>query len=250
MEAWITMPAAFALGVAASFYGSMTSGASMLSLPGLIWLGLPADVAVATNKLGDLGRFTTAGYRFNRAGKVVWRYVWILAPLATLGGIVGARLLTLIEPRQLNTAIGVLLLLLVALMYLRRDFGAVQGPRGRLRERIGYLVYFAAAVYGAALQLGSGPLILWVVMAFFGLTVLQANATSSICWLFLTVSSLAGFVYYGLVDYRLGLALGAGSAVGGYLGSHTAIKKGEHWTKNVLAVVIVLIAVKILLATD
>lgn len=53
MDSWFTAPAAFVLDVAASFHGGMTSGAGMLSLPGLLWSALPADAVLATNKLGD-----------------------------------------------------------------------------------------------------------------------------------------------------------------------------------------------------
>ena len=220
-----------------------------MSLPGLIFLGLPPEIAVATNKLADLGRFSLSSVKFVRSKKVVWKLVCSLAPIALLAGFLGARLLLEIDRELVKQSLGFIMLCLVPLGFTKRDFGTVTKDVSRSRFIVGHCVYFLISVYGGALQIGSGPMLLYAIIYFFGLTILQANATSSFCWLFITISALVTFIANDAIDWPVGIAMLFGSSIGGYLGAHTAVIKGDLWTKRFFAVVISLMAVKLLFFT-
>jgi len=190
MTFYITVTLAFLLSLASSFYGSIAGGASLLSLPGLIFLGIPPEVAVATNNLANLGRFSLSSVKFIRSKKIIWKYVYTLAPLGLLAGFLGARILLEIDRDLVKQSLGIVMLCLVPLGFTKKEFGTVAQAVSQRRFLAGHFVYFAVSIYGAALLIGSGPLILYIVIYFFGLTILQANATSSFCWLFITISAL------------------------------------------------------------
>jgi uncharacterized membrane protein YfcA len=69
----------FAIGVLASVVGTMVGGGSLLSIPFLIFLGLPPQVAIATDRFAGLGAGVTAFFRFRAAGRIMWRLVPQLA---------------------------------------------------------------------------------------------------------------------------------------------------------------------------
>ena len=69
----------------------------------------------------------------------------------------------------------------------------------------------------------------------FGVTIIQVAATQVVPFFVLTIASLAVFATSGIIDYRLGFALMAGTAVGGYLGVHIAIRSGEVWVRRLFA---------------
>jgi len=246
MTFYTTIILAFLLGLVASFYGSIAGGASFLSLPGLIFLGIPPEVAVATNNLANLGRFSLSSVKFIRSKKIIWKYVYTLAPLGLLAGFLGARILLEIDRDLVRQSLGIVMLCLVPLGFTKKEFGTVAQAVSQRRFLIGHFVYFAVSIYGAALQIGSGPLVLYLVIYFFGLTILQANATSSFCWLFITISALATFIANDAIHWPVGIAMLVGSSIGGYAGTHVAVSKGDLWTKRFFAIVISIMAIRLL----
>jgi uncharacterized membrane protein YfcA len=94
---------------------------------------------------------------------------------------------------------------------------------------------------------GSGTLIFYTLMMFFGITIIQVAATQILPFMVLTVSSLIVFALNGIIDYGIGIVLMAGTAVGGYLGAHIAIKSGERWVRRLFAAVVIGAGAKLLL---
>ena len=65
-------------------------------------------------------------------------------------------------------------------------------------------------------------------------------------WLFLSLVSLITFMANGIVDYPLGISLFLGMLVGGYLGAHTAVRKGEVRVKTIFTIIVILSGIKLL----
>lgn len=93
---------------------------------------------------------------------------------------------------------------------------------------------------------GAGPFSFYNSLFFFGFTIIEANATGIIPWFALSLSSLIIFARNGIIDYRNGIVLFVGMAVGGYLGAHTAIKKGDLWIKRLFILVVIISSIKLL----
>jgi uncharacterized membrane protein YfcA len=241
-----TALAVFLVAVAASTVGAMVGGGSLLSIPFLIFLGLPPQVAIATDRFAGLGVAATAGYRYGRARKIVWRHVPALSVASLLGSLIGASVLVGAEPGSLDTVIGVLLVVMVPLLFVSREFGVAPRAVSRPRQAIGLLLYFLIQVLAGFFGGGTLILIFYVLIAFFGVTVTQVVATQIVPFVVLTVSSVALFAARGLIDYPLGIVLTAGAAVGGWLGAHLAIAGGDRIVRRLLAVVVLASAAKLL----
>jgi uncharacterized membrane protein YfcA len=83
-------------------------------------------------------------------------------------------------------------------------------------------------------------------MTFFGLTIVEASATTMLPSLIMTVAGLVIFGLNGILNYESGVTIFFGMLVGGWLGAHTAVKKGNAWVKALLAVIVVISAIKLL----
>ncbi len=239
--------AVFLIGVAAAVIGAMVGGGSLLSIPFLVFLGLPPQVAIATDRFAGLGAAVTALYRFWRAGKIVWRFVPALAVASLAGSLIGATALVRVEPGSLRPVIGVLLLALLPLLFLGRGLGVAAREVGAARRRIGLGLYFLVQVLAGFFGGGTGTLIFMILMSCFGVTITQVAATQIVPFMVLSLSSLAIFAQAGIVDLRLGLVLLAGTAVGGVLGAHLAIRSGDVWVRRLFAVVVAASALRLLL---
>jgi uncharacterized membrane protein YfcA len=245
-----TVLAVFLVGVIASVLGAMVGGGSLLSIPLLVFLGLPPQVAIATDRFAGLGAGVTAFYRFRRAGKIVWRYVPALVVASLAGSLVGASVLVSTPPGSLRSVVGILLLVLLPLLFLKRDLGVVPREVSRPRMRLGLALYFLVQVLAGFFGGGTGTLVFYILMAFFGVTITQVAATQTLPFVALTVSSLTLFAIGEIIDYRMGLVLMAGTAVGGYLGAHFAVKSGDRWIRRLFSVVVLGSAVRLLFSPN
>jgi len=236
----------FLVGIFASFIGAIAGGTGLISIPISMLLGLPPQIAIASNKVGGIGTNLGAAARFWKSGYIVWKYVLAFSLMGIAGGFIGANILLEIGPALLNRSIGLILVVSAALMLTNRQVGTKEQKSSRFQKIIGSIIYFATFVYGGLFGGGAGIVILYILTGFFGLTLLEANATNTIAWVCLTVTSVIVFAAHGAIDFSAGIPLFVGMICGGYLGAHTAIKKGDAWVKGVLITVSLVFAIKLL----
>ncbi len=235
----------FLIGVIASILGSLVGGGSLLLIPFLIFIGLPPHVAIATDRFGSLGQTFTAFYKFRKAKKIHWKYVPILAVLSLAGSLIGANILLNINPKILQNIIGVILLLLIPFIFLKRDIGVKNIKQNKYKIAFGLLLYFLVQIFSGFFG-GVGTIIFYILIITFGFTIIEANATQIIPIFVLFISSLIIFAFKGIINYWIGAVLMIGMAVGGYIGAHIALKKGDNWVKGLFALLVVILSIKLL----
>jgi uncharacterized protein len=235
----------FLTGIAGGFIGGVTGGAGVLSIPVLIFLGLRADAAIATNTLTGFGLIAASLPRYSRAKQVRWRTGLKLIPLGALGGFIGATELVRINPDTLSVVVGILLLLMIPVILLNSEKGLKASRPGVNQAAFGYCLYFLIMVYGGFVGAGAGVFSLYTLVYFFGMTYIEAKGTISVPGLFLTAAAFIIFQTHGLVNYKLGLPMMAGMYIGADLGARTALKRGNAWVRVFLVVVTIASSVKL-----
>ncbi len=246
MDIIIPVMTTFFIGVFASFIGAIAGGGGLISIPFLIFLGLPPQVAIATNKFGGVGLSLGAAVRFSKENKIVWKAVMPLCLISIIGAYLGANILLDIDQAILSKMVGVVLLLLLPLTLIKKDIGLKIKDTRHIDKGIGYVLFFLLMIFGGFFGGGAGTLMFYILMYFFGFTIIQSNATSIIPWFVMSITSLIIFIINGIVVYQVGISLFAGMLAGGYLGAHTAIRKGDRWVRIIFLAVVLASAVKIL----
>ena len=113
----------FALGLFAAFIDSVVGGGGLIMLPGLLFLGVPPTNALATNKFaGSVGSFTST-VMFYRSGKINLKEVGKWFPLTFFGSIVGAYIVTLLDPNFLKPIMLLLLTFVLLFTVMKKDWG-------------------------------------------------------------------------------------------------------------------------------
>lgn len=243
----LNLLAAFLIGIFAGFIGALVGSGGLISIPFLIFLGLPSQVAIATHKFGSAGLKIGAVAKFWKTDHIQWAYFWPLSTLGFVAAFVGAQILIVIDRELLSQLVGILLLAVLPVLFVRKDTGLVHRSTSALKRVLGYLLYFLAQVFGAFFGGGAATMVFYILMTFFGLTVVEASATTMLPSLIMTLVALIIFGTHGLLDYRVGAVIFLGMLVGGWLGAHTAVKKGNKWVKTLFAIVVIISAVKLLL---
>lgn len=229
-------------GSVAGVINTLAGGGSLLSVPLLVFLGLPGDVANGTNRVGVLAQNATAMRGFQRAGLPGPRLA--LPVLATVlpGSWAGAWLISRLDATAFERLFG---LVMVALLIPtlrgglapRRD--ASTPPPWPVALRLS--VFFAIGLYGGAFQAGVG-LVLLAALQRSGIDLVAANSVKVVVIFALTAIALPVFLLAGQIAWAPALYLVVGFAVGGRLGAWIAVRGGERVIRPVMAVAVVALA--------
>lgn len=245
----------FFAGLAAGVINTVGGGGSVLTLPALIFAGLPPNVANATNRIGIIFQNITGIWRFQKGGIREDHLSWRVT-LAGLGGVViGARLAAIIPGEQFNVILGVLMLLLLILILKKPkprllkegapdNAWAVLSPG---RKWTVLATFFGLGIYSGFLQAGVGIMILVALGYLVEMDLVRGNYVKLVFILGLMIVALATFMLSGVeIEWIAGIAVTVGQILGAYVGSWVAIKKGERWIVIILTVAIVLSSAKLL----
>lgn len=234
------------VGLATGFLDSTVGGGGSVSIPSLIFLGLPPQVAIATDRLGSIGQTAAALAKFWKSGKIRWRYLPAFITVSLIGTAIGANILLSIDPKFLQKFIGIILLILLPIMFIKKDLGVKRYAVNTVRKIIGLVIYFFLNIFNGFLGVGTGGISYYNSVFSFGFTLIEANATNIIPWFLLSIFSLAIYARAGIVNYQSGAVLLVGMIIGGYVGAHVALKKGEKWIKRLFAIVVIVSCIRLL----
>jgi hypothetical protein len=253
---WIDALALLSVGAIAGALNVLAGGGSFLSLPLLIFLGLPPSVANGTNRIAILVQNMGAVWWFRSHGLVDRSWVPLVAPPVLGGAILGTWGAIEIGEEAFRRLLVVLMV--VATLWIlwdpiaRRRSDAIP-PGGSIAtggagRRVGLAVaFFAVGVYGGFVQAGVGFLLAAVAM-WAGLDLVRGNALKVLVVLILTPLSLALFAWSGKVDWVTGTPLAAGHLLGALAGVRLTVLKGHVWIKRFLTVTVIAFAIKLWVA--
>lgn len=235
-----------AVGVVAGIINILAGGGSLLTLPVLIFLGLPPQVANGTNRIAIFAQNTVALNSFRRGGKLPLKLALICTPSALVGSYFGARIAINVSDELFRQILGGVLIFVMLVMMFdpAKRFKYQEKSLGAVRIAVLVVSFFCIGIYGGFIQAGVGFLIISALLAH-GLDLVRINAVKVFVVLFFTGIALAVFIKHGQVNFQLGLALAVGNSIGGWLGARLAITKGHGFIRKLLFVVVVVFAVRL-----
>ena len=251
MFAWVLehglVLALIPIGVVAGYLNVMAGGGSLLTVPALIFMGIPGHIANGTNRIAILAQNATAVSTFYRRGFHDFKLGLTLAACAIPGGILGAWLGVQIQGVWFNRFLAVVMVLVMFLMAHPNKSTAAEaqntGPQNLL---LGHVLMFGAGVYGGVIQIGVGFILMSILHRVMRIDLVRVNMYKVLIVLCYTVAALAVYASQLQLAWAAGIALAIGNSIGGWLGVHWSIKKGEQLIRRVLNVVLVLLIVKLL----
>jgi uncharacterized membrane protein YfcA len=241
------IPTLALVGILAGFLNVLAGGGSLLTLPLLIFFGLPAATANGTNRIAIFCQNVFAITGFKRQGIFPIRLALLCTPPALIGSYIGANLAITVDEmlfRRLLALIMVGVLVFMAIDPMKR-FRKPEMPMTPMRLLILVISFFAIGIYGGFVQAGVGFLIITGLLVH-GLDLVRINAVKVLVIFAFTMVALGVFVVHGQVDYVLGLALAVGNSLGGWFASHLAVKKGHEWIKRFVIATVLVFALRLL----
>jgi len=241
----------FLVGLIAGALNVIAGGGSLLSLPVMIFLGLPPTVANGTNRVAILLQNVGASWSFHRRGLVTREWLLIAVPPAILGAVVGTIAAVRIGELEFQRLLAVILVLASIWSIWNpielQPEGSAPLPKG-LKRWLFVAVFFLIGAYGGFIQAGIGFILLAATSAA-GFNMIRGNALKVTVVLGFTPIALLLFAWNGKIDWAMGFALAAGNFLGGLAGVHLQVLKGHKWVQGVVTVVIIIFALRLLLAS-
>ncbi len=229
-------------GMVAGFINTLGGGGSLLTMPMLIFLGLPAAEANGTNRIAIFIQNIVAVISFRSKGYFYPKIGLLLGIPAILGSIIGARVAIAISGELFEKILGVVMIIVLIIILTRPEKRFIKEIEGEnwsiIRLIVAILVFFGVGFYGGFIQAGVGFIIIVALTLITGMSLVKVNCLKVLIILIFTISSLLVFLINGKVNLLLGLTLAAGSAIGAYLGSIFAITKGDKWIRIFLIITI------------
>lgn len=246
---WFLFPAIVAAGFVSGFINALASSGSLVSLPLLIFAGLPATVANGTNRVAILVQSIVGTRGYQQSGLLETHYAPRLALSAVAGAIVGAMIAVDLEPETMEQVIGAVMIFMLILM-LVRPRRWIEGRPEQIAEQPGLkevVIFFFVGIYGGFIQAGVGVFILAGLVLVAGFDLMRANALKLFIVLIYLLPALAVFVLNDQVNWLVGFVLAIGNASGAWAATRLATRPNiGTWAHRLLLVVVVYSAVRLL----
>ncbi len=240
------------VGLVAGIVNVMAGGGSLLTLPSLVFLGLPGPVANGSNRLAILLQNAVATVQFFRDGYSDFKLSLTLTLCALPGTVLGAWAGTKLEGIWFNRVLAAVMVLVMLLMMRRKKKRTEDNTVNN--EGISPKRYYAAhglmllvGLYGGFIQAGVGFIIMAVLHRVLRFDLIRVNMHKVFIVGSYTVVALFVFAISGEVNWIAGLTLAAGNATGGILGTKLAIKKGDKLIRIFLYTVLIVMVIKLLI---
>ena len=212
-----------ATGLVAGIINTLAGGGSNLTIPALMLLGMPADAANATNRVGVFFQTLGAVKGFHKAGKLRQADAHDVIVPTLAGSVIGALLaavlpVALLKPLLLGVMVTVALILLMRPSIIAPEAGEATYKVADKPQ--GFWLLLLAGVYGGFIQAGVGFILILAIAGTLRFDLVRTNALKVAATLAFTTLSLIVFIAFDLIVWLPGLALACGTMVG----AHFAVK--------------------------
>ena len=228
-------------GVVSGFINTLAGGGSMITLPALMIMGMPADVANATNRIGVLAQSVTSVQGFDNQGFLERQALWSLLVITGVGAIAGSMLASILpvwilKPVLLGTMIIMALIMLISSETLAPPNGTI--PKRLSGHPMAAVGLFMSGVYGGFVQAGVGFILIAALSGGLRYDLIRANALKSVCTAIFSGVALLIFALQGQIWWIPGVILAVGSMAGAWLSVHVAIKVTQNALKWILFIMV------------
>ena len=247
MEEWYHYPLLIAVGFAVGFINTVAGGGSLLSLPVLIFMGLPSNMANGTNRVAIVIQTALATAGFKSKGVSTFPFNVYLGISAFLGSIIGANIAVDVTGEAFNRILAIVMLSVIFIIIFSPKLNLVH-----IEERLtgkylwlGILVFFLFGIYGGFINAGLGFLMMLFLHYVNRMSLVRSNATKVVVVFIYMLAALAVFVHNDLVNWKIGLILAIGNGSGAWFASRFSVKKGDGFIKVFLVVMVSIMAIRL-----
>lgn len=243
---WYMIVAVVAVGMVVGFINTLAGSGSVISLPLLIFLGLPANVANGTNRVAILMQNIVGVSSFHQKKQLDYKRGWFPSLIAVVGSLVGAMIAVDINEELMEKLIGAVMVIMFFVIIYKPNRWITENREltpGKWWMQV--IVFFFIGLYGGLIQVGTGIFLLSALVLSAGYDLVKANALKVLIVLAYTPFALILYVMNDQVWWSYGLIMGAGNMIGAFIATRFALHWGPKYIRYILLTMIVISALKL-----
>jgi len=234
------------IGLAAGFVDAIAGGGGLLTVPALLWAGLPPQAALGTNKLQSSFGTALAAMNYAHAGLLRWRELGPGIAITTLAAIAGSLVVSQLNAGFLQRVIPALLLAIAGYFWWKPELGADRRAPRMKTATFAWSFGIALGFYDGFFGPGAGSFWMVACVLLLGLDLGAATGHTKAMNLASNLGSLAVFLVARQVRFDVGAVMIAGQLIGAKLGSGMVIRRGARLVRPVFLAVVLVLAVRLL----
>jgi uncharacterized membrane protein YfcA len=237
---WLTGILLIVVGLVAGFINTLAGSGSLITLPVLMFMGLPPTVANGTNRIAILLQSLVGVSKFKQKKVFEWKEGTAVLIPAVLGSLLGAMLAVDIDKELMRKFIAGLLVFMF-LMLLTNSDRWIKGHEQQMtakRRIVQYVIFFLIGVYGGFIQAGVGFFLLAGLVLGSGFDLLKSNAVKLLIITVFTPFALVVFAWHYQVNYSYGLVLAVGNISGALVATRVAMRYGTAFIRYFLMAIL------------
>ncbi len=236
-----------AVGIVAGIINTLAAGGSLLTLPVLMALGLPPNMANGTNRIAIFLQNVVGVGSFHKQKVMDFPSGFRVGIPAVIGAIAGAFIAVNLNDEVMKLAIAGVMILVFFLMLLNPNrWINSHEEHPPIPYWMQVVVFFFVGIYGGFIQAGVGFFLLTSLVLGSGFELLKANALKLFVILLYTPLALVIFFVHGDVNIWMGLVLAVGNMTGAWIGTKIAVKQGAKFIRYFVLVAILIAATKLI----
>lgn len=235
----------------AGLIDAIAGGGGLVSLPAYLIGGVPAHMALGTNKMSSAMGTTVSAARLAARGYLKGNLLMAgcSAVAALIGSTLGARLALVVSEGVIKGMMMAVLPVVAFYVFRSKDMGQREETDVLPRNQV-FLISVAAAFliggYDGFYGPGTGTFLILLLTGTAKLDIPTASAQTKVINLASNVAALVTFMAAGNVLYPLGVVAGLCSIAGHYIGAGLVVQGGEKIVRPVVLVVLAILFVTII----
>lgn len=232
----------------ASFLDAIAGGGGLISLPAFLFVGLPPQIALGTNKLAASFSSVSSSLKFIHAKKVNLKLIAILAPFTCIGAIIGVKAVLILDSKYLYPIVLGLLIFTMIYTLMNKNLGKdnefkeITVKNGAIGSGMAAILGFYDGFFGP----GTGSFLIFSLIRIFRFDFIHASGTSKVLNLCSNIVSVIIFVNAGKVNFFYAFSMAGFMFLGAQVGSRVAISRGTKFIKPVFIGITGIIVIKMI----
>ncbi|UCC33044.1 MAG: sulfite exporter TauE/SafE family protein [Candidatus Bathyarchaeota archaeon] len=235
-------------GLLAGILNTVMGGGSLISVPLLITTGLPAHLAIGTNRLAMIFNTGVGAIEYHKKVKYRIELALFLAAFTSVGSLLGASIALQINEEIMRYVIAVLMLIMGGVVFYKKKLGLEQREVKQTRRTyvLISLLSLLLGVYGGFFGAGVSTMFTFLFVSFLGMSFIGSAGITRFIVSIMSMVAVSIFLINDKIDFFYGVLLAASFVVGAKIGVKLALKAGNIWIRRVFLLFVVISSLRLL----
>ena len=235
-------------GLFSGIINTIVGGGSLLSVPLLIILGLPAHLAIGTNRFAMVFNTGVSAIDYHRKVRYEIKVALFLALFASIGSYLGAHIVLQIDERSLQYIIGFLMLVLGGVTVYKKKLGLEERKINLTKGKYVSIsiISFLLGIYGGFFGGGISTMFTFMFVSFFGTSFIKSAGITRFIVSVLSMIAVIVFAISMNVDFIFGSILVVSFIAGAIIGVKLALNAGNFWIRRLFIFLSIISSIRLL----